>query len=64
MGYVNDIRKVVPATEEALREFSRDHLREYAKSLGITPGKTKDETIFLLLASGKAQVVASLGGVI
>ncbi len=61
MGYVTDVRRVVPANREALSCFSRDHLRDYARSLGLTPGRTKQENIELILDSGKAKMVASLG---
>ncbi len=61
MGYVIIKTKVIPASREALVEFSRDDLRDYAKSIGVKRGRDKDETILNLLASGHATLCASLG---
>lgn len=53
--------KVVPAGSEQLEKFSRDDLREYANDLGIETGRSKEDTIRNLIASGKATLCASLG---
>lgn len=53
--------KVVPASKEALEKFTRQELRDYAKSLGVERGQDKEGTIRNLLKSGKATLCASLG---
>ena len=53
--------QVIKATAEQLRAFTRDELRHYAKGLGLPVGQNKDNTIFILLQSGKATLCATLG---
>lgn len=53
--------RVIPATCELLEHFSREELRDYARSLGLPQGGTKPEIIARLLASGNATVLATLG---
>lgn len=53
--------RVVPASREALEKFNHKDLRDYAKSLGIEPGRSKVDTIIFLMESGKATLCASLG---
>jgi 1,4-alpha-glucan branching enzyme len=45
-----------------LDPFPRDELREYARRLGVSPGRTKSETIYKIWASEDARVTISLGG--
>jgi len=53
--------RVIPATRELLEYFNRDELRDYARSLGLPQGGTKQEVIERLISSGHATVLASLG---
>lgn len=53
--------KVIPATGEALSRFSRQELRDYASCLGVERGRSKEDTIRNLIASGKATMLAQLG---
>lgn len=52
---------VVPATLVALNKFTREELREYAKSLNIERGQNKEDTIRNLLESGRATILVQLG---
>ena len=61
MGLMNITTKVVPASAEALKKFSRNDLRNYAESLGVEAGRNKGDTIRNLINSGKATLCASLG---
>ena len=61
MGFVVITTKVVPASAEALRKFSREDLRDYAESIGVERGRNKEDTIRNLVKSGKATLCASLG---
>ena len=49
------------ATGEVLQRFNADELANYAKSIGVNPGKTKQDTIRNLVESGKASVTVTLG---
>jgi hypothetical protein len=53
-------QKLVPATAEQLRYFSRQDLRYFAKCVGIERGQNKEDTIRNLIASGKATICATL----
>ncbi len=59
--YIEISTRVVPASKEALEKFTRDDLRNYAKSLGVDQGQNKNDTIRNLIDSGKATLCASLG---
>lgn len=61
MGLVVIPTRVVPASQSALDKFTRDHLRSYAKNIGVECGRSKQDTIRNLIASGKATLCASLG---
>lgn len=52
---------VVTAHLDALEKFTRQELRDYAKSLGVERGQNKRDTIRNLLLSGKATLLAQLG---
>lgn len=52
---------VVPAKPIVLQSFTRDELRDYAKSLGVQVGRDKITTIDNLWKSGRATVRVSLG---
>lgn len=61
MGLIVIETRVVPATVDALMEFTRDDLRDYAETLDVDKGRNKSDTIRNLMASGKATLCASLG---
>jgi hypothetical protein len=53
--------KVHPATRNMLECYPLKELKQYARSIGVKPGRTKDQTIHRLMVSGKATICASLG---
>ncbi len=61
MGYYEAPQKVVPAYMEQLMKFTHKDLKAYAKSLGVKCGTTKHTTCHVLMRSGKATLLASLG---
>ena len=53
--------RVLPATRKMLERFSHEELALYAESLGVVASRGKHRTITLILATGKATVLAQLG---
>lgn len=53
--------KVFEATREHLMAFKHSELKNYAKSIGVGRGRTKDATVWALIQSGKATICVSLG---
>jgi hypothetical protein len=53
--------QVVPAWAPALERFTREELREYAKSINVERGQNKHDTIRNLLESGRATMLVQLG---
>jgi hypothetical protein len=44
-----------------LGHFSRDELRDYARSIGVRTGRNKQDTITNLMESGKLSISVTLG---
>lgn len=53
--------RVHPATRNMLEVYPLRELKYYAETLGVEVGKTKEQTIDNLMASGKATICGSLG---
>lgn len=53
--------RIVKATHITLRAFRHKELKRYAKSIGVSEGRFKRETVTNLMISGKATMLAQLG---
>lgn len=53
--------KVIRAVNKDLEAFTREELREYAKTLDLPIGGNKKDVVLHLLHSGKATICATLG---
>ncbi len=53
--------RVHPATRNMLECYPLRDLKYYAEQLGVEVGKTKEQTIDNLMASGKATICGTLG---
>jgi activator of HSP90 ATPase len=55
------VRRRTSSFRHILDHFSRDELREYARSIGVRTGRNKQDTITNLMVSDKLSISVSLG---
>jgi hypothetical protein len=58
---VIEIRHRTSGFRHILDYFSRDELRDYARSIGVRTGRNKQDTITNLIESDKLSISVSLG---